>query len=188
MKGDLPRISALADEDHKLFTRADGHSEYRERRLAVVLAQGGALHYLEGKTGIKDFDVWTFYATLPGKRFNFGIRKTDVDFGPSEHGRNLYPPDFDRPELPRWLRFAGRRVDFMIRGLTLPLDAPFAEVVNTLRQELTRGAAMPGTTAVAKGAGRWSGSPARATPYSTYSPASSAATCTTSSGCCSIRR
>ena len=33
--------------------------------IAVALCQGAALHYVNGSNGIKDLDVWTFYAERP---------------------------------------------------------------------------------------------------------------------------
>src|SRR6266566_7824703 len=53
----LDRLAALADIQHAQFVRegARAHS-WENRRVAVVLAQGGALHYLDGVTGVKDFD------------------------------------------------------------------------------------------------------------------------------------
>jgi len=58
----LRRLAALAEEDHAFFTRPGGRPECKSRRLVVALAQGAALHYLDGHTGVKDLDVWTFYA------------------------------------------------------------------------------------------------------------------------------
>jgi len=62
--GDLAHLSSLADEDHGVCTRDYGHPEYRERRVAVVLAQGAALHLLDGTTGVKDLDVLS--SDVPG--------------------------------------------------------------------------------------------------------------------------
>lgn len=61
----LARLSELAAVDHSCFTRAAGRPEYRERRAAVVLAQGAALHYADGRSGVKDFDVWSFTLRCP---------------------------------------------------------------------------------------------------------------------------
>ncbi len=60
----IERLRELADEDHRFFTRPAMRPEYRERRVAVTLAQGAALHYVDGKNGVKDLDVWTFYACV----------------------------------------------------------------------------------------------------------------------------
>ncbi len=141
----LARLSKLADEDHLYFTRPSGRPEYRDRRVAVVLAQGGALHLLDGTTGMKDLDVWTFYAALPGVDFRFGQRKRHLDFGSSEHGRNLYPPDFTHRQLKRWLRFGGRKVDFMVRNLPVPPNAPPEAAVDALRDWLHEGTRVPRT-------------------------------------------
>jgi hypothetical protein len=32
----------------------------------VPLCQGGALHYVNGSNGVKDFDVWSFYDEIDG--------------------------------------------------------------------------------------------------------------------------
>ena len=140
---DFACLSDLASEDHLYFTRPRCRPEYRDRRVAVVLAQGAAMHYLDGTTGVADLDVWTFYSTIPGVAFRFGQRKRRLDFGPSEHGRNLYPADFRHPELPRWLRFEGRRIDLMIRNLPVAPAARPATVIDALRDWLTEGAATP---------------------------------------------
>jgi hypothetical protein len=34
------------------------------RYAGRLLCQGAALHYLDGRTGVKDFDVWSFYLLL----------------------------------------------------------------------------------------------------------------------------
>jgi hypothetical protein len=73
----LRRLAALAEEDHAFFTRPAGRPEYESRCLAVALAQGAALHYLDGRTGVKDLDVWAFYAAIPGRRFPADKRVSD---------------------------------------------------------------------------------------------------------------
>jgi hypothetical protein len=95
---------------------------------------------LDGTTGVKDIDLWTFYASIPGRPFSFGQRKRHVDFGASEHGRNLYPADFKHPQLSRWKRFDGRKVDLMIRSLSLHPCSSADTVIGALRAWLTAGA------------------------------------------------
>ena len=61
---DLKRLLRLAqDERDDFFTR---HPEwailYRKRILCAALGGDGALHYLNGITGVSEFQVWTFYA------------------------------------------------------------------------------------------------------------------------------
>jgi hypothetical protein len=44
------------------------------------------MHYIDGCTGVKDLDVWTFYAAIPGSRFPADIVTIRQDFGPSTLG------------------------------------------------------------------------------------------------------
>jgi hypothetical protein len=148
----LCRLAGLADADHALFTRPDGRPEYRSRRLAVVLAQGAALHYLHDRSGgrysdpgVKDLDVWTFYSVIPGRRFPADKRETRADFGPSELGRQWYDLDAARNarERARWQRFSaysGRRVDLLMRALPVQTGAPTSSVVKALQEWLEHGA------------------------------------------------
>jgi hypothetical protein len=83
-----------------------------------VLCQGAALHYLDARNGVKDFDVWSFYAERDDGPFPYRWRGT-ADYGPSKFGR--YPDD---PPS-----FTGRRVDFLGRSLYASLDAEPAAVL-----------------------------------------------------------
>ena len=112
----LAHLVELADEDRDRLP-----AEWRARRAGVFLAQGAAQHFVDGRHGVKDFDVWSFYwaddpATFPWK----GPRKRHVDFGESPHGRNVYTAE-DRVRLGSrvrpWESFTGRRVDLMTRAL-----------------------------------------------------------------------
>lgn len=129
----LRHLAELAAKDHLMYTRDKKRPRYRDRRILVVLAQGAAEHYLEGKAGVKDLDVWTFYAEIPGERFPGYRRKTEADFGPSVFGRQLYEPDLKRRELRRWKAFTGRRIDFIMKGLPVSADASDDEVFEALR-------------------------------------------------------
>jgi hypothetical protein len=135
----LRRLVELADVQHAEFTRAGVRTNaWADRRVAVVLAQGGALHYLDKANGVKDLDVWTFYASLPSQRLRCGRYETHADFGPSEFGRQLYGPESGRVRQ-SWLAYEGRRVDFLVRELPVDPDAPHAEVSQALREWLTAG-------------------------------------------------
>ncbi|WP_183098638.1 hypothetical protein [Nocardioides pelophilus] len=141
----LDRLSAIALADHQFFTRADGRPEFADRRVAVVLAQGGALHYLHGDVGIKDLDVWTFYAAVPGVGFP-AKRNRHVDFGPSALGRQRYdhhaaknPAELAR--FHRWEQFQGRRVDLLMRDLPIEPTASLPAVRTALRSWLEAGEA-----------------------------------------------
>lgn len=68
------------------------------------MCQGAGLHYVDYKTGVKDFDVWSVYAEHPGGPFPARWRGT-ADFGVSKFGCYSGDPD----------RYRGRRVDIMGR-------------------------------------------------------------------------
>jgi len=151
----LWRLGALADEQHNDLTRPPAQggnlSAWAERRVAVVLAQGGALHYLypdglphprAGSPGVKDLDVWTFYAAIPGRPLRTGRYELCLDFGLSSFGRNRYRAPH-AGEARRWNQFTGRRVDLMARDLRVDLDSPVDVVIGALRSWLAAGAAKP---------------------------------------------
>lgn len=118
---DLLRLAALAAEaEAGLFARRPhGARRYAGRLLCRALCQGAALHYLDGRTGVKDFDVWSFYAARSDGPFPYRWRGT-ADYGPSRFGRH---PD-DPP------KYAGRRVDFLGRSLPALPGADPAEVLH----------------------------------------------------------
>jgi hypothetical protein len=119
-RSDLQRLAALAGETEAgLFARhPHGAGRYAGRLLCRALCQGAALHFLDGKNGVKDFDVWSFYAALDDGPFPYRWRGT-ADFGPSKFGR--YPGD---PPS-----YTGRRVDFLGRSLPVPPGADPASVL-----------------------------------------------------------
>lgn len=122
---DLLRLAELAAEvEAGLFARnPQGAGRYAGRFLCRALCQGAALHYLNATNGVKDFDVWSFYAERDDGPFPYRWRGT-ADFGPSKFGR--YPGD------PRSV--TGRRVDLLGRSLDARTDA---EPVTTLRDYLS---------------------------------------------------
>jgi hypothetical protein len=122
---DLARLAELAKADRdQLFARNRRLGErYTRRVLCVAFCQGAALHYLDGCSGVKDFDVWTFYAEHPDGPFP-PRRVARADFGPSKFGR--MPKDIGP--------YAGRRVDLIGRSLPVELDA---DPVDALRRYLT---------------------------------------------------
>jgi hypothetical protein len=107
-KDDLLHLAALAaDVEAGLFARTpEGAGRYAGRLLCRALCQGAALHYIDGKNGVKDFDVWSFYAARDDAEFPVRWRKP-ADLGPSKFGR--YPGDPPR--------YTGRRVDCLGRSL-----------------------------------------------------------------------
>ncbi|MEV6638342.1 hypothetical protein AB0M54_47270 [Actinoplanes sp. NPDC051470] len=121
---DLHRLATLAtDAEAALFSQhPQGSGRYAGRLLGRALCQGAALHYLDEKNGVKDFDVWSFYAGYGDWPFPARWRGTR-DFGPSKFGR--YPSDSPN--------YSGRRVDLLGRSLPVPLGTDPAEA---LRQYL----------------------------------------------------
>lgn len=121
---DLARLAEIAREAlGDLIQRKPRWAPYRDRLLAIALCQGAACHYRDRRTGVKDFDVWLFFAEIPGQRFPYRWRAC-WDFGPSRFGRT---PGF-------W--GVGRRVDILGRSLRVPQDADPAE---TIREYLQKG-------------------------------------------------
>lgn len=102
---DLKRILKLAKSDVKRFF--DNHPKYgrlyRGTEILIALGQGAALHYIDKKSGVKDFDVWFFYPkrtiTLPYRR------RGTADFGSLKFGK--HPDDKD---------YTGRRIDILMRS------------------------------------------------------------------------
>lgn len=144
-KRHLARLSKIAAADHEDFYERSPN--YRGRLVGVVLAQGGGTHYLDRKNGVKDLDVWSFFALPPGEsRFPEDRRKRHVDFGASELGRQRYDLSKARSpqQLAQWTRWRdeheGRRVDLMMRGLHCPPDTDPAEAI---RDWLDRGVRKP---------------------------------------------
>lgn len=136
----LARLLSLADADHARFTRTSGNKHaWADRRVAVVLAQGAAQHYLDGVTGVKDLDVWTFYAAIPGEPLRCGRYETHADFGPSAHGRQQYPADLHHPKARTWLAYQGRRLDILVRDLSVDPHANPADVTAALQAWLQKG-------------------------------------------------
>ncbi len=117
----LARLDALAAADEAdLFARTPSTAgRYGGRLIARALCQGGALHYIDGRNGVKDFDVWSFYAALDGYTPYPYRRVVAVDFGPSPHA--TWPGDYGKYE--------GRRVDLIGRSISAGLSDDPAEAI-----------------------------------------------------------
>jgi hypothetical protein len=137
---DLLRLAALAaDAEAELFERNPyGSGRYTGRLLGRALCQGAALHYMNGKNGVKDFDVWSFYAQHDDWPFPARWRGTR-HFGPSKFGR--YPGD--PPQ------YTGRRVDLL--GRSLPA-APGADPAPAIHDYLAAGRTTSAKALAAKAA------------------------------------
>ena len=68
-KADLRRLADIALRDFAAFFRRHPSTarRYRHRLFAVALCQGAALHFLDQKNGVKDFDMWSFFRAHPKK-------------------------------------------------------------------------------------------------------------------------
>jgi hypothetical protein len=106
-KIDLRRLADIARQDlESLFRRRPVTGRlYRHRLFAIALCQGAALHYLDGKNGIKDFDVWSFFRAHPERQFPYR-RNQPKDFGDPKFGKS-----------PNCKSLVGRRVDLLGRSL-----------------------------------------------------------------------
>ncbi len=105
----LDRLSAIAREDLKArLGRKPRWQPYADRVVCTVLCQGAAMHYVDGSTGVKDLDVWTFFSQIEGEPFPHRW---------ATHRR------FDRPP------FVGHYVDLMTRSLNVPLEADPLDVI-----------------------------------------------------------
>jgi hypothetical protein len=99
-----------------MFQKNPHLEAYRDRKLLIALCQGAALHYVNGENGVKDFDVYTFYARLSTVMLT-PRRHATADFGESEFG--FWPKDVPV----RGQRFVGRRIDLLQRSLRVPPDS-----------------------------------------------------------------
>lgn len=120
---DLRRLGRIAAADREsLFQRRPEIGRlYRNRLIAVALCQGAALHRVSGTNGVKDFDVWGFFAEHPERPFP-ARRNATADFGNPKFGTS-----------PGWEHFRGRRVDLI--GRSLPVT-PGADPISTLQEYL----------------------------------------------------
>ena len=122
----LKRLEEIALNDQDGLFERNPHLDkaYRSRLLVIALCQGGAQHFvdcqkgLKRTNGVKDLDVYTFYARHP--KIPWPYRRHGVeDFGPSEFG--FHP--IRRPG------FVGRHVDLMRRMLPVEPNADPVEAV-----------------------------------------------------------
>lgn len=122
---DLQRLAKLAHRDRKDFFRRYPRwaKAYASRLICVALCQGAAKHYVDGTTGINDFDVYTFYRAHPQKQW-YPKRRKSYDFGDPKFGHST-----DRPD------FLGRRVDCFGRAINTDKQ----DRVSVLRRYLREG-------------------------------------------------
>lgn len=117
---DLERLAQLALEDQASFfdRNLEIAAVYRDRLLCIALCQGAALHYIDGKNGVKDFDVWSFYRESEARPFPRRRPRIIRDFGDARFGQSP-----DAPQL------SGRRIDILVKSIHVPNDEPFEVAV-----------------------------------------------------------
>lgn len=115
-RADFKHLASLARADLAAFIqRNPRHIGLEKRLILIALCQGAATHHLDGTTGVKDFDIWMFFADRPG-RPPYPVRRT----GTAEFGG----PRFQE---------SSRRVDIL--GRTLPVSGD-AEPVQAVQDYL----------------------------------------------------
>jgi hypothetical protein len=103
--------------------------------IAIALCQGAALHYIDKKNGVKDFDVWCFFRANPRRPFPYR-RNASADFGDPKFGKS-----------PDWEHYIGRRVDLLGRSLLVSTtEAP----ADALRNYLSAGRTVSARALAAK--------------------------------------
>jgi len=125
-ESDLKALAKLAREDREAFfaRKTETGRLYLNRLFATALCQGAALHYLNRKNGVKDFDVWSFYSEHPDRPYPYR-RRGESDFGIPKFGKtNGYE------------KFVGRKVDFIGRSLR---EVDEGDPVETLRKYIRAG-------------------------------------------------
>ena len=91
---DLTRLARIAQQDREdFFERKPTYRVLADRLITVALCQGAALHFLDGWIGIKDFDVWSFYAEHPEVMYP-PRRRVARDFGDAKFGQSPDQPGF----------------------------------------------------------------------------------------------
>ena len=111
-KDDLRKLLKITNDDYNDFLKR--HPKYRQlKKLAVCLCQGAALHYVDGKNGIRDFDTYIFFDKNSPIKYP-PRRKGYKDFGVSKHGRTYFRPEHTKPKHEKT---KGRSIDIMGRQI-----------------------------------------------------------------------
>jgi hypothetical protein len=121
-KFNLRKLLQLANEDRREFFDRNPRWKklYADRIICMALCQGAALHYVDKKNGVKDFDVWTLYSENNEAPFPYR-RIGHKDFGSSKFG--IHPDDVDI--------FKGRCVDLIGRSLKVSKSANPVTTIRT---------------------------------------------------------
>lgn len=131
MIADLRRLAQIATADRELLFRRNDRLRrlYEDRVLCIALCQGAALHVVDGRNGIKDWDVWTFFRMHPEAPFP-PRRRVEREFGDPRFGRSIIRSEY-----------LGRCVDLLGRAIECPEGVdPAAAIRRYLRQGRTASA------------------------------------------------
>ena len=90
--------------------RPNTRENFSAKLFCLALCQGAALHYLDKRNGVKDFDVWAFYKRTGSAQFPYRWRGV-ADFGSSKFGQLL---GFEH--------YVGRKVDVLGRSIPVRRD------------------------------------------------------------------
>lgn len=126
---DLKRLATIVRRSREdlLRLQAAWGVLYGRRFLCSVLAGPAADHVLNGVSGFRVFDVWTFFAAHPDAPFP-AHRRFREDYGTSRFGRD--------PALPE--TFAGRAIDWCGRSIDAAAgEDPLAALGRYLRARPT---------------------------------------------------
>lgn len=125
---DLSRLAEISRLDREgLFARKPRYRVLEDALVCVALCQGAALHFVDGENGVKDFDIWTFYAARPDHPAFPWRRRASRVFGDPRFG---LPPDR--------LGFVDRRVDLLGRSIEVGTETrPTAILVRYLSEGRT---------------------------------------------------
>lgn len=128
---DLSRLAEFARLDREdLFARKPRYRVLEDQLVCVALCQGAAMHFVDGENGVKDFDVWTFYAARPGHPAYPWRRRASRDFGDPRFGRSP-----DKPGL------VGRHVDLLERSIEVGAETDPAAILRGYLSEGRTGSA-----------------------------------------------
>jgi hypothetical protein len=120
-------------ERDRLYRTSPIWAAHRDQLLCICLGQGSGRHLIDGRTGIKDFDVWTFFARrddLDARQVASAFRSgRHRDWGPSRFGTRT-DSEFKR----RFPQFKGRNVDLFATAIASnPGQDPATAVQTWLR-------------------------------------------------------
>lgn len=96
-RSDLEQLKALALREHENFFERNPHlkNAYHHSLIGIFLCQGAACHYLDQKTGVKDYDIWHFY--IKNSKVNFPYRRHKI----VERGYKGKTIDFLKRAIPK---------------------------------------------------------------------------------------